>query len=133
MSCGVCSILYYEVPVGRAVVLQYSSCFVSRQSADLHQLSGKHFSHRLTLQGKKIVKPGLETIIKTTSLIQAFEADSQKYGQKTPQKPRRTLFLTAPWLNSAKDMREQEGSPLSSSSLPPSPSSSLERQISVRF
>lgn len=45
--------LYYQLPVWRAVVFQYSSCFVSRQSADLHQLSGKHFSHRLTLQGKK--------------------------------------------------------------------------------
>lgn len=44
-----------------------------------------------------------------------------------------TLFLIAPWLNSAKEMREQGGVPLSSSSLPPSPSSSLERQISVQF
>lgn len=44
-----------------------------------------------------------------------------------------TLFLRAPWLNSAKEMREQEGVPASTSSLAPSPSSSLERHVSVRF
>lgn len=44
-----------------------------------------------------------------------------------------TLFLTAPWLNSAKEMSEQDGLSRSSSSLPPSPSSSLERHISVQF
>lgn len=45
-----------------------------------------------------------------------------------------TLFFTAPWLNSAKEMREHEGLPVpSSSSFPPSPSSSLERQVSVQL
>ncbi len=42
-----------ELPVWSAVVLQYSSCLVSRQTANLHQLSGKHFSHCLTLEGKR--------------------------------------------------------------------------------
>lgn len=39
-----------------AVLLQYGSCFVPGQTADLHQLPGKHFSHCLTLwrkEGKK--------------------------------------------------------------------------------
>lgn len=38
------------LPVRSAVVFQYCSCFVSRQTADLHQLPGKHFLHSLTLE-----------------------------------------------------------------------------------
>ena len=37
-------------PVWRAVLLQYSSGLVSRQTANLHQLSGEHFSDSLTLK-----------------------------------------------------------------------------------
>lgn len=106
------------------VVLQYSSRLVSRQTADLHQLSGKHFSDRLTLERRRgrlvymstdtlhLKKRGLAVLVMVRTL---------------------TLFLTAPWLNSAKEMSEQDGLSRSSSSLPPSPSSSLERHISVRF
>ena len=46
--CCVCAL-----PVGGAVSLQYGCCLVSRQTADLHQLSGEHFSHRLTLEEQK--------------------------------------------------------------------------------
>lgn len=38
------------VPAYCTVVLQYCSCFVTRDSTDLHQLSGKNLSNRLTLQ-----------------------------------------------------------------------------------
>lgn len=48
-----CCVHRQALPVGGAVLLQYSSCLVSREAAYLHQLSGKHFSHRLTLQRKR--------------------------------------------------------------------------------
>lgn len=56
------------LPLRSVVVFQYGSRFVSRQTADLHQLSGKHFLHGLTLEKHPKSKLGKRRTMTTTQL-----------------------------------------------------------------
>lgn len=60
------------LPVRSAVVLQYSSCFVSGQTTNLHQLSGKHFSNCLTLKQETEVYTFTDTLNRQIKEPQCF-------------------------------------------------------------